>query len=65
MSKRKQGSDKLPLYLSECTLLAVRSHLDKSPKVVIPVGSTEQHGPHAPYGRDVEATFRGFPEGAR
>lgn len=52
MSKQKAGSDKTPLYLAECTMLEVQSHLERSPKIVIPVGSTEQHGPHSPYGTD-------------
>lgn len=52
MSEHKAASDKSPLYLAECTLLEVKSHLERSAKVVIPVGSTEQHGPHSPYGTD-------------
>jgi len=52
MSKPKPRKDKSPLYLAECTLLEVKSHLERSAKVVIPVGSTEQHGPHSPYGTD-------------
>ena len=52
MTENKAGGEKLPLYLAECTLLEVKSHLARSAKVVIPVGSTEQHGPHSPYGTD-------------
>ncbi len=51
MSEIAQSDDER-LFLSACTLLEVKSHLEKSPKVVIPVGSTEQHGPHSPYGTD-------------
>jgi creatinine amidohydrolase len=40
------------LLLSECTLAEVEDHLRRSPKVIVPVGSTEQHGPHAPFGTD-------------
>jgi creatinine amidohydrolase len=40
------------LLLSECTLLEVEEQLRRSPKVIIPVGATEQHGPHAPFGTD-------------
>jgi creatinine amidohydrolase/Fe(II)-dependent formamide hydrolase-like protein len=38
--------------LSECTLLEVEAQLERSPKVIVPVGATEQHGPHAPFGTD-------------
>jgi creatinine amidohydrolase len=40
------------LLLSECTLLEVEQQLRLSPKVIIPIGATEQHGPHAPFGTD-------------
>jgi creatinine amidohydrolase len=40
------------LFLAECTLPDVEAHLRKSPKVIVPVGATEQHGPHAPFGTD-------------
>ena len=46
------GLDDQRLFLSACNLLEVKAHLEKSPKVIIPVGSTEQHGPHSPYGTD-------------
>lgn len=39
-------------FLSECTLPEVEAHVARSPKVVVPVGATEQHGPHAPFGTD-------------
>jgi creatinine amidohydrolase len=40
------------VFLSECTLLDVEERLRKSQKVILPVGATEQHGPHAPFGTD-------------
>jgi creatinine amidohydrolase/Fe(II)-dependent formamide hydrolase-like protein len=40
------------VFLAECTLPAVEEHLRTSPKVIVPVGATEQHGPHAPFGTD-------------
>jgi creatinine amidohydrolase len=40
------------VLLSECTLRDVEEHLRRSPKVIVPVGATEQHGPHAPFGTD-------------
>jgi creatinine amidohydrolase len=30
----------------------VEAQLQESPKVIVPVGATEQHGPHAPFGTD-------------
>jgi creatinine amidohydrolase len=38
--------------LAECTLPEVEAHLRRSPKVLVPVGATEQHGPHAPFCTD-------------
>ncbi len=40
------------VLLAECTLRDVDEQIARSPKVIIPVGSTEQHGPHAPFGTD-------------
>ena len=40
------------VLLAECTLRDVEAQIARSPKVIIPVGSTEQHGPHAPFGTD-------------
>jgi creatinine amidohydrolase len=45
-------NDARRIVLSECTLGDVEAQLRDSPKVIIPVGSTEQHGPHAPFGTD-------------
>ena len=39
-------------FLANCTLDEVESHLRASPKVVVPIGATEQHGPHSPFGTD-------------
>jgi creatinine amidohydrolase len=36
------------LLLAECTNPEVAEQLRRSPKVIVPTGSTEQHGPHAP-----------------
>jgi creatinine amidohydrolase len=38
--------------LAECTLLEVEEHIARNPVVLVPVGATEQHGPHAPFGTD-------------
>jgi len=40
------------ILLSECSLRDVEAHLQESRKVIVPVGATEQHGPHAPFGTD-------------
>src|SRR5439155_8319427 len=40
------------IFLADCTLPAVEAHLRESAKIVVPVGATEQHGPHAPFGTD-------------
>src|SRR5260370_3906306 len=45
-------NDARRIVLSECTLGDVEAQLRESPKVIVPVGSTEQHGPHAPFGTD-------------
>ncbi len=49
---RQQDSDRQRILLSECTLLDVDDQLQRSPKIIVPVGATEQHGPHAPFGTD-------------
>lgn len=51
MGKRR-ATGRPRILLSECTLLDVEERLQRSPKVIIPVGATEQHGPHAPFGTD-------------
>jgi len=40
------------IFLAECTLPEVEEQLRESAKVIVPVGATEQHGPHAPFGTD-------------
>ena len=40
------------VFLAHCTLPEVEAHLRASPKIVVPVGATEQHGPHPPFGTD-------------
>jgi len=40
------------VFLADCTLPEVEAHLRGSAKVIVPVGATEQHGPHAPFGTD-------------
>jgi creatinine amidohydrolase len=40
------------VFLANCMLAEVEAHLRESPKVVVPVGATEQHGPHSPFGTD-------------
>jgi creatinine amidohydrolase len=41
-----------PLILQEMTWTDVRDYVDKCDMVIIPIGSTEQHGPHLPLGTD-------------
>jgi creatinine amidohydrolase len=43
---------KQTILLAECTLPQVEAHLRESPKVIVPLGATEQHGPHAPFCTD-------------
>lgn len=38
--------------LAECRLPDVEAQLARSPRILIPLGATEQHGPHAPFGTD-------------
>ncbi|MCX7679167.1 MAG: creatininase family protein [Spirochaetes bacterium] len=41
-----------PFILQEMTWVDVRDYLKKNDMVIIPLGSTEQHGPHLPLGAD-------------
>ena len=41
------------VFLGEMTTLEVADFLERSRTVIVPVGSTEQHGPHAPLATDV------------
>jgi len=38
--------------LADCRLPQVEAQLARSPRVLVPLGATEQHGPHAPFGTD-------------
>lgn len=40
------------VFLAECTWTEVEEQLKTSQRVFVPLGSTEQHGPHAPEGTD-------------
>jgi len=44
--------ERKPLILQEMTWTDVRDHLRTNDMVIIPLGSTEQHGPHMPLGTD-------------
>ena len=41
-----------PIYLKYLTPDAVRAQLERDSRLIVPVGTTEQHGPHLPLGRD-------------
>lgn len=41
-----------PLVLQEMTWIEVKEYLKTNDMVIIPIGSTEQHGPHLPLGTD-------------
>jgi creatinine amidohydrolase len=40
------------MLMAELTASDVADHIARSPRVLVPVGSTEQHGSHAPLGTD-------------
>jgi creatinine amidohydrolase len=44
--------DERKLLLAEARLPEVEAQLARSPRVLVPLGATEQHGPHAPFGTD-------------
>ena len=44
---------KSSVFLAENTNPEIEAFLQKHHTVLIPVGATEQHGPHAPVGTDV------------
>jgi creatinine amidohydrolase len=46
------AQDRKPLVLQEMTWTDVRDYLKNNDMVIIPLGSTEQHGPHLPLGTD-------------
>ncbi len=37
------------VYLGEMNLVDVREYLKKGDTIIVPIGTTEQHGPHLPY----------------
>lgn len=41
-----------PILLKYLSPDEVRDHLDSDPRLIVPVGTTEQHGPHLPLGCD-------------
>lgn len=41
------------VYLGEMNLVEVREYLRKGDTVIVPIGTTEQHGPHLPYLTDM------------
>jgi creatinine amidohydrolase len=46
-----------PLILQEMTWPEVKEYLARTDMVIIPIGSTEQHGPHLPLGTDCFEAF--------
>jgi creatinine amidohydrolase/Fe(II)-dependent formamide hydrolase-like protein len=46
-----------PLVLQEMTWTDVKDYLSRDDMVIIPLGSTEQHGPHLPLGTDYYQAF--------
>ena len=49
--------DSKPLVLQEMSWFDVQEYLKTSDMVIIPLGSTEQHGPHMPLGTDFYESF--------
>ena len=41
------------VFLDELTEPEVAHHLERGARLLVPTGSTEQHGPHGPLGTDV------------
>lgn len=41
------------VFMAELTLAQVEEHLERNNLILIPTGSTEQHGPHSPLSTDV------------
>lgn len=46
------GEEGKPLVLQEMSWVDVKAYLETGDMVIIPLGSTEQHGPHMPLGTD-------------
>lgn len=51
MNQSENGHTR-PVMLEDCTTVEAAEHLADHGRAIIPVGSTEQHGPHLPYGTD-------------
>src|SRR4026208_423001 len=49
---RAMTQEQRPWRLKEMTPVAVRERLQLRPTLIVPVGTTEQHGPHLPLGCD-------------
>ncbi len=47
------AESELPLGLDELSWIDVAAHLARDPRLLIPVGALEQHGPHLPLGTNV------------
>ncbi len=47
-----QSSRDHPIHLKYLTPDEVRAHLERDSRLIVPVGTTEQHGPHLPLGCD-------------
>jgi creatinine amidohydrolase/Fe(II)-dependent formamide hydrolase-like protein len=59
-AKQPGDKDKVnssPLILQEMSWFEVKEYLKSSDMVIIPLGSTEQHGPHLPLGTDYLAAI--------
>jgi creatinine amidohydrolase len=50
-------ADEAALVLQEMSWVDVQAYLENSDMVIIPLGSTEQHGPHLPLGSDYYQAF--------
>jgi creatinine amidohydrolase len=50
-------TEEQPLVLQEMTWVEVKEYLQTSDMVIVPLGSTEQHGPHLPLGTDFFEAF--------
>jgi creatinine amidohydrolase len=46
------AAQRRPLLLKRLTPDEVRTQLARDPRLILPVGTTEQHGPHLPFGCD-------------
>lgn len=52
MTKPSTGVPAQPLLLKRMRPHDVARHLERDPRLIVPVGTTEQHGPHVPLGCD-------------